>query len=287
MQPELHEGLAGGGFAFGDFVLVMREGEVYAAGVNVQSFAEIFHGHGGAFDVPAWTAGADAGLPEMLTRFGSFPEGEIAGIVFFVAIVIHAGASFHSAQINLGELAVIRKFSDAVVDGTFTGIGEAFFLQAGNQRDHVFDVVGGAHGFLGLLQMQRVHIFEEGLHVFFGVFADRDARGRGVLDDAIVHVGKVHDLQDAQAAGEQEAAQYVLEDENTKIADMGIVVDWGAAAVDADFALVQGLEGLEAAGERVVETYVCHFQRYGKRTIVAEGRVWGKGRNGNAIADRQ
>src|ERR1700733_15740546 len=147
MQPELHEGLAGGGFAFGDFVFVMREGEVYAAGVNVTSFAEILHGHGGTFDVPAGTAWANAGLPEMLPGFGSFPEGEIAGVVFFVAIVIHAGAGVNSAEINFGELAVIRKFGDAVVDGTFAGIGEAFFLQAGNERDHVFDVVGGAHGF--------------------------------------------------------------------------------------------------------------------------------------------
>ena len=33
-----------------------------------------------------------------------------------------------------------------------------------------------------------------------------------------------------------------------------------------------------------MEVYVGHFQEIGKRTIVAEGRVRGKGRNGNAIA---
>jgi hypothetical protein len=68
---------------------------------------------------------------------------------------------------------------------------------------------------------------------------------------------------------------------------MSIVVDRGATAVDADLTLVQGLEGLELARERVVEAYVCHFQHNGKRTIVAEGRVRGKQRNGNAIADEQ
>jgi len=67
---------------------------------------------------------------------------------------------------------------------------------------------------------------------------------------------------------------------------MSIVVDRRAATVDADFALVEGLEGLEAARERVVEAYVGHFKDIGKRTIVAEGRVGGKRRNGNAIADR-
>jgi hypothetical protein len=100
--------------------------------------------------------------------------------------------------------------------------------------------------------MEGVHIFEEGLHVFFGVLADGDAGGGGVLDDAIVHVGKVHDLEDAKAAEEEEAAKDVLEDEGTKIADMSIVVDRGAATVDADFPLVKRLEGLKTAGERVV-----------------------------------
>ena len=87
VQPEAHEGFAGGGSACGDFVFVVREGQVDAAGVDVQRFAEIFHGHGGALDVPAGTAGADARLPEMFAGFGRFPESEIAGVVFFVAIV--------------------------------------------------------------------------------------------------------------------------------------------------------------------------------------------------------
>jgi len=109
-------------------------------------------------------------------------------------------------------------------------------------------MVGGTHGFFGLLKMQRAHIFEESLYVFFGVLANRDAGSGGVLNDAIVHVGEVHDLQDAKAAEEEEPAQDILEDEGTKVADMSIVVDRRAAAVDADFALVKGLEGLEAAG---------------------------------------
>src|SRR5580698_576609 len=121
----------------------------------------------------------------MFTGFGSFPESEIAGVVFFVAIIIHAGAGFHSADINFRKLAVIRKFGDAVVDRTFTGIGEAFFLEAGNERYHVFDVVGGAHGLFGLVEVQRVHVLQESFYVLLGVLADGDAGSSGVLDDAI------------------------------------------------------------------------------------------------------
>ena len=62
------------------------------------------------------------------------------------------------------------------------------------------DMVGGADGFFGLLQVQGVHVLQESFDVFFGVLADGNAGSGGVLDDAIVHVGEVHYLQDAKAA---------------------------------------------------------------------------------------
>ena len=55
-------------------------------------------------------------------------------------------------------------------------------------------------------------------------------------DDAVVHVGEVHDLSDLEAARFQEAAQDVLENEGAKISDVREVVDRGTAAVHAHFA---------------------------------------------------
>ena len=46
VQPVAHERLAGGGFGLRDLVFVVREDQVHAAGVDVERFAEIFHGHG-------------------------------------------------------------------------------------------------------------------------------------------------------------------------------------------------------------------------------------------------
>ena len=69
--------------------------------------------------------------------------------------------------------------------------------------------------------------------------------GRGGLgDDAIVHVGEVHHLRDLEAARAQEAAQDVLEDEGAEVADVGVVVDRGAAGVDGHSARMQGHERL-------------------------------------------
>ena len=66
---------------------------------------------------------------------------------------------------------------------------------------------------------------------------------------------------------------------------MRVVIDRRPAGVDAHFARVEGLEGLEAARRACCGGVCLSFSALGKRKIVAEARVWGKGRNGNAIAD--
>ena len=62
------------------------------------------------------------------------------------------------------------------------------------------DMVSGADGFFRLLEVQRVHVLQESFDVFLGVLADGNAGSGGVLDDAIVHVGEVHYLEDAKTA---------------------------------------------------------------------------------------
>ena len=58
VHPVAGEGLAGGALGLGDLVFVVREHEVFAAGVEVEVVAEEFSGHGGALDVPAGAAAA-------------------------------------------------------------------------------------------------------------------------------------------------------------------------------------------------------------------------------------
>jgi len=81
------------------------------------------------------------------------------------------------------------------------------------------------------------------LNEFFGVIADADVLGGGVGDDAIVYVGEIHYMSEAKTAEFQEAAEDVLEDEGAVIADVGEVVDGGAAGVHCDFAGFLGRKG--------------------------------------------
>ena len=63
VHPVAGEGLVRGGLALRDLVLVVREHQVFAAGVQVEAVAQVLHGHGGALDVPAGTAAADGRIP--------------------------------------------------------------------------------------------------------------------------------------------------------------------------------------------------------------------------------
>ena len=53
MHPVFHRLFAQGGSRLGDLALVVRELEIHAAAVYVETFAEILHAHGGTFEVPS------------------------------------------------------------------------------------------------------------------------------------------------------------------------------------------------------------------------------------------
>ena len=73
VEPVAGEGLVRARLALGDLIFVVREHEVFAAGVEVEAVAEIFHGHGGALDVPAGATGAERGIPGDFAGLGCFP----------------------------------------------------------------------------------------------------------------------------------------------------------------------------------------------------------------------
>src|SRR5277367_2626578 len=96
MKPVAYELLSSGRFALRDFVFVMRKSQVDSAGVYVDGFPEVLHGHRGALDMPARAAGTNGGFPEMLAWFGGFPECEVAGTFLFIAIIVHARARLNA-----------------------------------------------------------------------------------------------------------------------------------------------------------------------------------------------
>jgi hypothetical protein len=258
MEPVTGEWFSGSAFALRDFIFVMRESEVDTTGVNVQCFAEIFHSHGRALDVPAWAARADSRLPEMLAFFWRFPESKIANAFFFLAVVINARSFLNSGEVNIGKFSVGRKFCNPVVDRAIARVGIGFFLKPLNELNHVFDMVGDADPVFRGFDVQSSAVVEKGLSVFFSVFAKSFSDSGCVGDDAVVYVGEVHDMIHFVAAESQKAAQDILKNKSAIVADVGKIVDRGAAGVHANFTWSLRHEGFEFARQGVVEEDFGH-----------------------------
>src|SRR5262249_22636274 len=113
--------------------------------VHVKAFAQVFHGHHRALDVPAGASGTDAGLPLRLTRLGGLPQREVAGVIFFVFIQVNAGAVFHALEVFFRELAIRGKLGNTeVIGAVFATVGVALLDQGGDKIRHLTDVIGGS-----------------------------------------------------------------------------------------------------------------------------------------------
>jgi hypothetical protein len=106
--------------------------------------------------------------------------------------------------------------------------------------------------------------------------------GSGVGDDAVVDVGEIHHVSESVAAEFEEAAENVLKDEGAVIADVGEVVNGGAAGIHGDFAGFLGDEGLGLVGEGVVEMDFGH-QGGGQLMALGDGGIFQRERNDDCI----
>src|SRR5271155_564867 len=101
VKPETDEWLPRERLRLCDLVLVMREDEVFSAGVEIEALAQFLHRHDRALQVPAGASRTYRGIPRSLTRLGSFPQREVARAVFVVFVNIDAGPVEHSAEVFL------------------------------------------------------------------------------------------------------------------------------------------------------------------------------------------
>ena len=192
MEPIVHKRLAGEGFALGQLVFVMREGQVEAAAVDVEGGTEVFHAHGGAFDVPAGAALAPGRIPGRLAGLGGLPQSEIRRVTL-AGLLDGAGAGFLFFDAAVRELSVVGILGDFEVDIAIDDVGEIFVDESAADVDDVLDVIGGPGEFIDAVHAQSGQAIE----VFLGVLLDQgfDGRvhaGRGV-DELVLDVGDVDD----------------------------------------------------------------------------------------------
>ena len=259
VHPVPGEEGARGGFGLGDLVFVMREHEVFAAGVEVEGVAEEAGGHGGALDVPAGAAGAEGGVPGVFAGavgggFDGLPEGEVAGGILFV-VDVDARAVFHTVEVALGELAVGGKALDAEVPGAVFGlVGDVVVAKARLMSETISGMCSVARGMTSGRSTPRASMSSKKAVSNLWVYSrsERPNSG-GVADDLVVDVGDVHDVTDGDAGEFERSAEDVDVEEGAEVADVAVVVDGGAAGVQAQGWSVRGREGFEVSAQGVEE----------------------------------
>src|SRR5689334_7918627 len=160
MHPIFYETMAinlnARSFALRDFVLVMREHQIFAAKVNIKAGPEQFHAHRAAFDVPAWTSFAPGTGPENVAvfRHASFPQGKVSYGFLRILVIAHSFARSHFIEIQFHKLpvfvAAVSIFFDAEINRTIAGpVGEAGVQQFLDEREDFRDVLGCPWGLRG------------------------------------------------------------------------------------------------------------------------------------------
>ena len=143
MEPRPDERLAGRRLALGDLVLVMREDQVDATGVDIERRPEVGHAHRRAFDVPAGAAGPDRRLPRRLAGLGPLPQGEVPDVVLAVFVGLDPLPDPQPLGVQAGQPAVGGPRRDPEEDRAVVGpVGMAALEQGRDERDDLLDVVG-------------------------------------------------------------------------------------------------------------------------------------------------
>ena len=245
------EGAAVCALGLGDLVLVVREGQVQAARVNVDRGAEVLVDHGRALDVPARTALAPGRLPGRLARLGRLPDGKVHRVLLELADR-DARAGLQVLKGLVGQLAVLGEGLGAEIDVAVLGnVGVALVNEGLDDVDDGVHGLGGARVHGCGLDAQALGVDKVLLDIAVGDDVVGDALLVCLADDLVVNIGEVLHEGHLVAAVLEIAAQQVKHDERAGVADVEIVVHGRAARIHLDLARRDRHKLLFLSGQRV------------------------------------
>jgi hypothetical protein len=260
VHPDLRELGVAGAARLGRLVLVVGEGEVVAAAVDLEPDAEQVLGHCRALDVPAGPAAAPRRVPRgVLAVLLGLPQREVERVLLAVG-ALDALALLHLVGTALAQRPVLRIGPHAEVDVPVDGVGGAPLDELGDQVDDRADRLRRERLGIGPAQAQAIGVGHVVRGHLRGERRGGDAGGACRVVDLVVDVRDVdHEARLVPLAG-QEPPELAEDHEGPRVADVDARVDGRPAGVDANSAAVAGLEGLDGARAGVVESNVAHAQ---------------------------
>ena len=163
------------------------------------------------------------------------------------------------------EAAIARERGDREVDVAVDGpVRVPGVLEALGEADHVRHVVGRPREDVGRQQVHRRRVDVERLLVCGRDLGRAPAFQAGSHEHAVLalveplvphvaHVGDVLDLEHAQPVVDEGPSDEVRQEERPEVADVRVAVHRRTAAVHPHEPRLDGLHGLDAAGQRVAQ----------------------------------
>ena len=260
VHPDLGEAaLAAGAAALGDLVLVVGELQVDAAAMDVEALAQELAAHRRALDVPAGAAAAPGAVPAGGGVVRGLPEHEIHRVAL-VGCDLDPGAGDHVLDRAARERAIGVVAVDREQHMALGGIGAAPVDQRLDHRDHLGDVLGGTRLLAGQERAERAHVLVVPGNRLVGDLADVTAGLGGACVDLVVDVGDVADIGHVVRPVDvpHQPVERVEHHHRPRIAQMGAVIDGGAADIHPHVFRVERLEPLLAAGRGVGQLDLGH-----------------------------
>ena len=252
MHPMACKWLVRDALALRNLVFVVREHQVFAAGVQVEALAQKLHSHGRALQMPSRPPAANGRIPRCLAGLGGLPQRKISRRIFLVLIQIDARAVFHPGQIFFAQLAILGKGSQTKVPASVLClVSRSRCSQLLDQLDHAWNVLSGASDDFRVLDAQRVHILKKSPLKACRILADGDARRRSVADDLVVHVGNVHYMENLDARQLEKTPQHVHLEKSAEVADVAVVINGRAAGVHTQRLAVGGRERVDLSRKSI------------------------------------
>ena len=250
--------------ALGDFILVVGENVIHAAGMQVKPLPQILAGHGGTFDMPTGKALAPGTGPlHIPARLRGFPQGKIPGIAFQgVGFGPHPFQQI-AAEVA-GQAAVLGKLRHRKIDIAAGLVCVALGQQPPHHINHLRDVLRSPGIDVGRQDVDPGLVPMKAVGVELGDFLNGLALGQGGQNHLVAagfdqflahmpHVGDVLDLIDRHAAGFQRPPNPVGHHIGAEVADMGVAIDRGAAGIHPGLARLQGADFLNLLTEGIVK----------------------------------
>ncbi len=188
------------------------------------------------------------------------PQREVRR-VFLALVHRHSGAGPQVLLVQEGQPSVAGELADVEIDVAAGLVGEPVLLDAGDQVDHVLDVLRGPADDGWRQASQELEIVKEGAGVELRDLPDTAPLLAGALEHLVLalvgitgevaDVGDVHDVAHGVAEVFQGPPEEILEEVGAQVPDVGVVVHGRAAAIQADLARLDGHELLKLPPHRV------------------------------------